>query len=259
MRTFVSRLQEARELEALCQHAVEEVKRITGFGRVKAYRFDAEDNGRPGRSRRPRLPSSCAPAADIPQQARRRDNLIRVIQDANYQPSPLVPTLNPISGTPLDLSFSALRSVSPVHLQYMRNMGTLASMSISIVIRDRLWGLISCHDAQPRQVSYQTRTACELLGRILAPRQVSYQTRNACELLGRILAQQIEARKPRPCAQAQLRQQIVPPAGRPWPTATAWWRAFARRPRWCSASPKARGRISADNCETVGDAPDSNC
>jgi len=90
MRTFVSRLQEARELEALCQHAVEEVKRITGFGRVKAYRFDAEDNGlvlaevaAPGY---PSYLGLCFPAADIPQQARRlyRDNLIRVIQDANW-------------------------------------------------------------------------------------------------------------------------------------------------------------------------------
>ena len=70
-------------------------------------------------------------------------------------------------------------------------MGTLASMSISIVIRDRLWGLISCHDAQPRQVSYQTRTACELLGRILAL--------------------QIQARETETLAQRklQLRQQIV--------------------------------------------------
>src|SRR5690606_31189165 len=110
------------------------------------------------------------PASDIPPQARRlyQENLIRLIQDAHYQPSPLVPALNPATGAPLDLSFAALRSVSPVHLQYMRNMGTLASMSISIVIRGRLWGLISCHDAEPRQVSYQTRTSCELLGRILA-------------------------------------------------------------------------------------------
>src|SRR5690606_29000500 len=94
--------------------------------------------------------------------------LIRVIPDANYQPSPLLPVINPASGAPLDLGFASLRSVSPVHLQYMRNMGTLASMSVSIVVRDRLWGLISCHNHEPRQVSHGTRTACELLARILA-------------------------------------------------------------------------------------------
>lgn len=246
MRTFVSRLQEARELEALCQHAVEEVKRITGFGRVKAYRFDAEDNGLVlAEVADPGYPSYLGlyfPAADIPQQARRlyRDNLIRVIQDANYQPSPLVPTLNPISGTPLDLSFSALRSVSPVHLQYMRNMGTLASMSISIVIRDRLWGLISCHDAQPRQVSYQTRTACELLGRILAL--------------------QIEARETETLAQRklQLRQQIVHLLSA-MADRDSVVEGFRQAPEVVLGFAKAEGAavISADNCETVGDAPDS--
>src|SRR5690606_15707761 len=89
MRTFVAQLQETRELDDLCRLAVEEVKRISGFGRVKAYRFDAEGNGlvlaevaEPGYARYQGL---CFPAADIPPQARRlyRENLIRVIQDAN--------------------------------------------------------------------------------------------------------------------------------------------------------------------------------
>tara|TARA_Y100001949_G_scaffold174175_1_gene181140 strand:+ start:15947 stop:18202 length:2256 start_codon:yes stop_codon:yes gene_type:complete len=173
MRTFVVQLQEAQDLQYICQLAVHEVKRITGFGRVKAYRFDAQGNGHVLAEQAdegyPRYLGLCFPASDIPPQARQLycNNLIRVIQDANYQPSPVVPTLTP-DGEPLDLSFASLRSVSPVHLQYMRNMGTLASMSISIVIQGRLWGLISCHDAEPRQVNYQTRTACELLGRIMS-------------------------------------------------------------------------------------------
>ena len=197
MRTFVTQLQETRELEGLCRLAVKEVKRITRFGRVKAYRFDAEGNGLVlAEEADPGYASYLGlnfPASDIPPQARRlyRDNLIRVIQDANYQASPLVPALDPATGEPLDLSFAALRSVSPVHLQYMRNMGTLASMSISIVIEGQLWGLISCHDAEPRQVSYQTRTSCELLGRILAL--------------------QIEAREVETLAQRklELRRQVV--------------------------------------------------
>lgn len=174
MRTFVVQLQEAQELDLICKLAVREVKRITGFGRVKAYRFDAPGNGlvlaEEADEGYPRYLGLCFPASDIPPQARQLycNNLIRVIQDANYQPSPLVPVLNPASGNPLDLSFASLRSVSPIHLQYMRNMGTLASMSISIVVQGQLWGMISCHDAAPRAVSYQTRTACELLGRILS-------------------------------------------------------------------------------------------
>lgn len=173
MRTFVVQLQEAQELDYICALAVREVKRITGFGRVKAYRFDEQGNGlvlaEEADEGYPQYLGLCFPASDIPPQARQLycSNLVRVIQDANYQPSPIVPAVNP-DGQPLDLSFASLRSVSPVHLQYMRNMGTLASMSVSIVIQGKLWGLISCHDAAPRAVSYQTRTACELLARILS-------------------------------------------------------------------------------------------
>ena len=174
MRTFVARLHAAESLQAICELAVRELSRISGFGRVKAYRFDSEGTGEvlaehaePGYAR---YLGHRFPASDIPDQARRlyRENLIRAIPDANYQPSPLIAAPSPDSQAPVDLGFAALRSVSPVHLQYMRNMGTLASMSVSIVVRDQLWGLISCHHAEPRRVSHRTRTTCELLARILA-------------------------------------------------------------------------------------------
>ncbi len=174
MRTFVAELHAARDLNAICELAVAELSRISGFGRVSAYQFDQEGNGEVLAERlQPGYASYLGlqfPASDIPKQARLLycKNLIRLIPDANYQPSPLVPQLNPIDNQPLDLGFASLRSVSPVHLQYMRNMGTLASMSVSIVVRDRLWGLISCHDANPHHLSHKTRTTCELLARILA-------------------------------------------------------------------------------------------
>lgn len=244
MRTFVAQLQDAPAPEALCRLAVEEVKRISGFGRVKAYRFDADGNGLvlaevadPGYDHYQGL---YFPAADIPPQARRlyQQNLIRVIQDANYRPSPLVPALDPASGAPLDLSFAALRSVSPVHLQYMRNMGTLASMSISIVIRDRLWGLISCHDAEPRAVSYQTRTACELLGRILAL--------------------QIEARESARLAQRklELRQQIVQLLS-VMADRDSVVEGFRQQPEVALGFAGASGAaiVAADRCETLGETP----
>ncbi|MEH6415090.1 ATP-binding protein [Pseudomonas sp. CGJS7] len=174
VRSFVASLQLAGSIEDLLQQAVLQLKRITGFGRVKAYRFDAEGNGQvlaevadPGY---PSYAGLCFPAADIPRQARElyRVNRIRVIEDANYQPSPLLPATNPRTGKALDMSFAVLRSVSPVHLQYMRNMGTLASMSLSIVVDGELWGLISCHHQQPRPVDLRTRTACELLASVLS-------------------------------------------------------------------------------------------
>lgn len=174
MRTFISQMDEGESIEALCHRSVVEVQRLAGFGRVKAYRFDAEGNGlvnaEIAADGYPSYLGLSFPASDIPAQARALylANRIRVIEDANYQSSPLVPVNNPLTGAPLDLSFATLRSVSPVHLQYMRNMQTLASMSISIIVRGQLWGLISCHHATPRAVSFQTRTACELLGSVLS-------------------------------------------------------------------------------------------
>ncbi|WP_033727442.1 ATP-binding protein [Pseudomonas cremoricolorata] len=174
VRGFVSSLHHAASLEELLERSVLQIKRLTGFGRVKAYRFDAEGNGTvmaeaadPGYAGYLGL---SFPASDIPRQARElyRINRIRVIEDANYQPSPLLPVNNPRTGKPLDMSFASLRSVSPVHLQYMRNMGTLGSMSLSIVVDGRLWGLVSCHHEVPRAVDFQTRTACELLASVLS-------------------------------------------------------------------------------------------
>jgi chemotaxis family two-component system sensor kinase Cph1 len=174
VRTFIGQLHNAQDVLELCERSVVEVKRVTGFGRVKAYSFDEAGNGTVLAEARdegyPSYLGLCFPASDIPRQARELYciNRIRVIEDANYQASPLIPANNPLNGEPLDLSQAALRSVSPVHVQYMRNMQTMASMSISIVVDGRLWGLISCHHDQPHAVGFQTRTACELLGSVLS-------------------------------------------------------------------------------------------
>ncbi|KQB52226.1 ATPase [Pseudomonas endophytica] len=174
IRSFVSQMREDESIDQLCQRAVGFIKRITGYGRVNAYRFDDSGNGLVNAELADegfdRYLGLCFPASDIPQQARDLycANRIRIISDVNYVPSSLVPAENPKTGLPLDLSYATLRSVSPVHLHYMRNMGTGASMSVSIVINGKLWGLISCHNVLPRAVSFQSRTACELLGRVLS-------------------------------------------------------------------------------------------
>lgn len=174
VRSFINQMREDESIDQLCQRAVGFIKRITGYGRVNAYRFDESGNGLVNAELADdgfdRYLGLCFPASDIPQQARELycANRIRIISDVNYEPSPLVPAENPKTGRALDLSHATLRSVSPVHLHYMRNMGTGASMSISIVIDGKLWGLISCHNTESRAVSFQSRTACELLGRVLS-------------------------------------------------------------------------------------------
>lgn len=171
---FLLKANEAASVELLAQLATQHIRSVTGFGRVMVYQFDSDGHGHVMAEAREESYHSYLgqhfPATDIPAQAREMYTLsrIRLIQDANYVPAPLVPAANPATGKANDLTFAALRSVSPVHLQYMRNMGTLASMSVSLVVRGRLWGLISCHNAGPMPVPFEKRTACEQLGQILA-------------------------------------------------------------------------------------------
>lgn len=171
---FLQKVNQHASIPALSELAARHVRSVTGYGRVMVYQFDPSGHGRVvAESLAPGYDSYLGqsfPASDIPAQARELYRLspIRLIQDANYQPSPLVPAENPLTGARNDLSFAALRSVSPVHLQYMRNMGTLASMSVSLIVKGKLWGLISCHNAEPCPVAVEKRTACEQLGQLLA-------------------------------------------------------------------------------------------
>ncbi|WLI87569.1 ATP-binding protein [Massilia sp. R2A-15] len=171
---FMQQLPAAPSVEAMSQTAARQIRKLTGFGRVMVYQFDRDGHGHViAESRDADHPSYLGqrfPGTDIPRQARElyTINRIRLIQDANYTPSRLVPETNPLTGKPNDLSFAALRSVSPIHLQYMRNMDTLASMSVSIIVKGQLWGLISCHHAAPRPLEFDKRSACEQLGQVLS-------------------------------------------------------------------------------------------
>ena len=179
MREGIRRMQAAHDFDALLAITTEEVRALNGFDRVLIYRFGEQWNGtviaEDGSGRLPSYRGLRFPASDIPQQARRLYalNRLRLIADTRYQPVPILSGRR--DALPLDLSFSVLRSVSPVHLEYMRNMGTPASMSISVMDGDRLWGLISCHHAEPRQVSFAVRTACDLLGQVLSSQMIALE------------------------------------------------------------------------------------
>ena len=171
---FLARVGGHASIPALTDLAARHVRSVTGYGRVMVYRFDPNGHGRVvAEAKAPGYKSYLGqsfPASDIPAQARDLYILspIRLIQDANYEAASLFPAANPATGARNDLSFASLRSVSPVHLQYMRNMGTLASMSVSLIVKGQLWGMISCHNDVPCPVSVDKRTACEQLGQILA-------------------------------------------------------------------------------------------
>ncbi len=176
LRDFAQSLSGQADLDGSLAATVRFVADLTGFDRVLAYRFDHEWNGHvvaeAGNGRLPSYLGLRFPASDIPAQARAlyASNRVRLIPDADYQPEPIEPALDPATGEPLDLSLAQLRSVSPVHLEYMRNMGTSASMSIAILIDGRLWGLVSCHSAAPRPVATTIRDICDFVVQSLAMR-----------------------------------------------------------------------------------------
>lgn len=183
LQPFLGRLQGVHAREELAHAAAEEVRRITGFDRVLVYEFDTDWNGTViAESRNDVLPAYLDlrfPASDIPRQARDlyRKNRLRLIEDVDYQPAAVVPANNPKTGQPLDMSYATLRSVSPIHREYMRNMETATSMSVSILRNGELWGLLSCHNREPLHVPFTVRTACDFIGQILSL-QMEAQERN---------------------------------------------------------------------------------
>lgn len=168
----IFKIQAAANIKKLSQILAQEVQKITGFDRVMVYRFDEQWNGEVIAEERiesltPYL-GLHYPASDIPQQARKMytENWLRLIPDINYQPAQILPTKNPLTNQPLNLSCAVLRSVSPLHIEYLQNMGVTASMSISLLKDKKLWGLIACHHQTPKYIPYEIRNACEFLGQI---------------------------------------------------------------------------------------------
>jgi two-component system, chemotaxis family, sensor kinase Cph1 len=174
VRKSVARLRETQRVLDLAELAAQEVRTLTRFDRVMVYRFAHDASGEViAEAKRDDLESFLGlhyPASDIPAQARRlyTINWLRLIADVAYRPVPIAPTLNPLEGKSLDLSHSVLRSVSPIHVEYLGNMGVKASMSISLVIDEKLWGLVACHHYSPYFVAYEARAASEFLGEALS-------------------------------------------------------------------------------------------
>ncbi len=173
VRGMIARLQQTTDQRAFFRVASREMRALTGFDRVMIYRFDSDGSGEViAESARAGLETYLGlhyPASDIPQQARRlyQKNWLRIIPDVVTAPSAIGPTLDE-KEQPLDLSMSILRSVSPIHIEYLRNMGVAASMSISILGQNKLWGLFACHHYAPHHVTFGRRTAAELFGQMFS-------------------------------------------------------------------------------------------
>jgi len=168
----VQRFTAAASLGALTDGIVQVVRELTGYDRVMVYRFDPDGHGEiVSEARDPRLESLLGhhyPASDIPQRARELylRNRVRVLVDVDYEPQALLPPLRPDTGQPLDMSLCQLRSMSPLHLQYLRNMGVTGTLVASLVREGRLWGLIAAHHYSPRRLRMSVRSAVGLLAEV---------------------------------------------------------------------------------------------
>jgi light-regulated signal transduction histidine kinase (bacteriophytochrome) len=172
----VQRISAAPSIGVLADALAQVVRDLTGYDRVMVYRFDPDGHGMViAEARDARLAPLLGhhyPASDIPQRARSLylKSRVRMLADVDAPAQPLVPAMLPLTGGPLDMSLCHLRSMSPIHLQYLRNMGVTASMSVSLVREGQLWGLVAAHHHAPRRLRRSLRTAAELLGEVASTR-----------------------------------------------------------------------------------------
>lgn len=170
---FTDILKQAVGLQQLCQSVTDEIKDLTGYDRVMVYKFDAHYNGEVyAESKNEELESFFGlhyPHTDIPVQARELylRNLMRLIVDVNYKPVPIVTLDQNASNQNLDLSHSVLRSVSPIHIDYLKNMGVSGTLTISLILEGRLWGLIACHHYSSKNLAHNVRLSALMQGHFL--------------------------------------------------------------------------------------------
>jgi len=173
IRAMMARLDATGDTLSFYREGARQVRALTGFDRVMVYRFDRDGSGEVvAEAARAGIGSFLDlryPASDIPQQARKLyiRTPFRIIADIDAKPVPILPRLDE-TGTPIDLSLSVLRSVSPIHIEYLKNMGVGASLSISIIVEGQLWGLFACHHYGARRPSFERRSIAELFGQMFA-------------------------------------------------------------------------------------------
>jgi light-regulated signal transduction histidine kinase (bacteriophytochrome)/CheY-like chemotaxis protein len=173
IRAMMGRLDATGDTTSFYREGARQVRALTGFDRVMVYRFDRDGSGEVvAEAARAGIGSFLDlryPSSDIPQQARKLyiRTPFRIIADVDAKPVPILPRLDE-TGAPIDLSLSVLRSVSPIHIEYLRNMGVGASLSISIIVEGQLWGLFACHHYGARRPSFERRSIAELFGQMFA-------------------------------------------------------------------------------------------
>jgi light-regulated signal transduction histidine kinase (bacteriophytochrome)/CheY-like chemotaxis protein len=186
VRWMMARLDNQPDMDGFCREGARQIRALLGYDRVMVYKFAPDGHGevvaeacKPGIGT---FKGLHYPASDIPSQARAlyTRSLIRIIHDVDSVPVPIVPELDE-NRRPIDLSLSVLRSVSPIHIEYLKNMGVRASLSISIIVEDKLWGLFACHHYSPLSPTFERRSLSELFSQMFSLRLESRERRALVE------------------------------------------------------------------------------
>lgn len=172
--SLLNTLSSSESLEELCNDAAGITREIFGYDRVMVYKFDEEWNGEVvAEKKEDNLESWLGlhyPSSDIPKQSRElfMKHRVRIISNVNYEPVPIEPELSPINKEPLDLSRSELRGVSPIHIEYLKNMKVGASLTAALISNGKLWGLLACHHYSAKYINYYHRQTCDFLTQIFS-------------------------------------------------------------------------------------------
>ncbi|QFS83645.1 HWE histidine kinase domain-containing protein [Roseivivax sp. THAF197b] len=192
---LIQRVRQARTFEEKCHEGARAMQILSGFDTVMVYRFAADNSGTViAEVKGEDSPSYLGlrfPAGDIPKQARElyKRALLRLIADVSDSGAAILPERSP-EGEPIDLSLAVTRAVSPVHLEYLRNMGVRSSMSVSILKDDDLWGLFACHHRSPHYIPFEQRTAIELFAHLFSYELLTLEERQTAEAHRRTAALQ---------------------------------------------------------------------
>ncbi len=182
MEAFLESASHATNVQTLAQQAADAFADIAGYDRVMVYRFQEDWSGQVIAERRtPAVEPFLGlhyPATDIPSQARQLYslNLLRVLQDVHSVPVAILAA--PSSG-PLDLTYGILRSMSEYHIEYLRNLNVGATLTASLMVDGRLWGMMACHHLTSKAAPVWVRDAAKLIGTTVSTRLAALETRNA--------------------------------------------------------------------------------
>lgn len=204
---ILNKIQDSTSVKELCKSATTLTRDIFGYDRVMVYKFDKEWNGEVVAEEKVDGMESWLglhyPATDIPAQSRAMflKHQVRMIADVNYVPVSIEPELSPLTNMPLDLSRSGLRAVSPIHIEYLLNMEVGATLSSAIIVKGKLWGLITCHHRTSKFISYYKRESCKFLAQMLSTEIALKESnsfikkRESSEKLRKLLVNQLRDKK----------------------------------------------------------------